>query len=564
MRYILVLIITIANLIFLFSQPPLTNAFLEDDYSEKKPLYTALEHKFTCIEIDVHLINGELLISNKHPSPRHKNTLEQLYLLPLQRLIQQNNGRIYPNYRGPFYLVIDIKTEAGLTFAALNEQLSKYEDILRTVEKEEIIPGPITVLVSGNRPIPHIWNQNKRLMAVLGQPADLEYNYPAHFMPIISANFKEYSDWKGNGKIQLFETNWLKEFCERVHKEGKKAHFWDYPEKRIVWDKLIECGVDFINTQKPKKLAKFLDDPETKVKVIPIEIITKDSTDFKNEQEARDTSTQLVVKNDEIIKEEGFSFPMPSTILANGHAHNDYVHERPLFDALDQGFTSIEVDVHLINGELYVAHDRPESLESFKTLESLYLNPLAKIVEKNGQEVYKGYQGDFYLMIDIKTEAKATYEKLKEILDEYKSMLSRLENNEIKKGPVMVILSGNRPIKLVEEESNRLVFIDGRPGDLALGYPPSLMPLISDRFSKHFKWNGIENMPEEEFEYLQRLVEITHGEDKRIRFWGSPENELVWQTLMKARVDLINTDKLSELSQFLNIEIQPKLNYGNN
>ena len=41
--------------------------------------------------------------------------------------------------------------------------------------------------------------------------------------------------------------------------------------------------------------------------------------------------------------------------LANAHAHNDYEHDRPLLDALDEGFTSIEADVFLVEGQLLVA-----------------------------------------------------------------------------------------------------------------------------------------------------------------------------------------------------------------
>src|SRR5690242_5509037 len=43
--------------------------------------------------------------------------------------------------------------------------------------------------------------------------------------------------------------------------------------------------------------------------------------------------------------------------LTRAHAHNDYEHTRPLLDALDQGFCSVEADVWLIDGELRVAHD---------------------------------------------------------------------------------------------------------------------------------------------------------------------------------------------------------------
>ena len=46
--------------------------------------------------------------------------------------------------------------------------------------------------------------------------------------------------------------------------------------------------------------------------------------------------------------------------LTNVHAHNDYVHTHPLFDALDHGFCSVEADIHLVEDQLLVAHTRSQ------------------------------------------------------------------------------------------------------------------------------------------------------------------------------------------------------------
>ena len=57
--------------------------------------------------------------------------------------------------------------------------------------------------------------------------------------------------------------------------------------------------------------------------------------------------------------------------LPNAHAHNDYEHDRPLLDALDHGFTSIEADVFLVEGQLLVAHnfaDAKTKIEPARTL----------------------------------------------------------------------------------------------------------------------------------------------------------------------------------------------------
>ena len=92
--------------------------------------------------------------------------------------------------------------------------------------------------------------------------------------------------------------------------------------------------------------------------------------------------------------------------LPRAHAHNDYEHDRPLFDALDHGFTSVEADIHLVDGELFVAHDSDE-IKPDRTLRSLYLEPLNGRISQNGGRVYpNGPQ--FTLFIDIKTEAVAT------------------------------------------------------------------------------------------------------------------------------------------------------------
>ena len=51
------------------------------------------------------------------------------------------------------------------------------------------------------------------------------------------------------------------------------------------------------------------------------------------------------------------SAPRP---LINAHAHNDYEHPRPLLDALDHGFCSVEADIYLVEGQLLVAHNRSD------------------------------------------------------------------------------------------------------------------------------------------------------------------------------------------------------------
>ncbi|MGO4759075.1 hypothetical protein AB4212_62455, partial [Streptomyces sp. 2MCAF27] len=97
--------------------------------------------------------------------------------------------------------------------------------------------------------------------------------------------------------------------------------------------------------------------------------------------------------------------------LARAHAHNDYEHPHPLTDALSHGFGSVEADIWLVDGQLLVAHDA-EDLDPTRTLESLYLDPLARRVKQHGGRVYRGHDLTLQLLIDIKTAGEPTYLEL--------------------------------------------------------------------------------------------------------------------------------------------------------
>lgn len=250
-----------------------------------------------------------------------------------------------------------------------------------------------------------------------------------------------------------------------------------------------------------------------------------------------------------------------SVPLQHSFAHNDYFHPRPLLDALDNGFTYIEADIFLLDGELIVAHFNP-FFRGRKTLEALYLKPLAKRIAKNNGQVFEGYNTPIVLMIDIKTDAENTYERLKLLLKKYSAILSGYQNGAVTNGAVTIVLSGHKPYKGLKSEEDRLAFIDedlqhtGRDTMTANVYK-----LSSCKYSKILKWDGQGEFPDAEKERLRAYVRMAHRFGKKVRLWASPEKAVVWEQLLNCGVDLINTDKLSELKNFLLTRSQ---GYGTN
>ncbi len=237
--------------------------------------------------------------------------------------------------------------------------------------------------------------------------------------------------------------------------------------------------------------------------------------------------------------------------VIQGHAHNDYENENPLLDALQNGFISVEADVHLVDDNLYVSHDSPQALNPDLTLETLYLNPLKDHILKNNGSVYSNYVGFFYLMIDFKTSAKPSYDKLKSILSNYISIISVVQNGINQKGPVKIFISGSRPFYEILVDEPKLVGLDGRPDDLNKNIPASIMPVISDNYSNFISWNGYGEINEEEKKKLIMLVQNTHAQNKKLRLWASPDKSNVWKFLLDNGVDLINTDSLKKFRKFI-------------
>src|SRR5260221_9734513 len=90
--------------------------------------------------------------------------------------------------------------------------------------------------------------------------------------------------------------------------------------------------------------------------------------------------------------------------VANAHSHNDYENALPFQMAYDEQFGSIEADIFLQNNELIVAHDTHEVLLN-RTLDKLYLQPLAAAILKNKGFVYPGNNRQLQMLIDIKTDS---------------------------------------------------------------------------------------------------------------------------------------------------------------
>lgn len=242
--------------------------------------------------------------------------------------------------------------------------------------------------------------------------------------------------------------------------------------------------------------------------------------------------------------------------LRRDHAHNDYLHPRPLHDALGHGFTSVEADIFLVDGELLVAHEATD-LDPARTLSALYLEPLLARVRANHGTVFPGDRTPVQLLIDIKTDGAAAYQELDRQLRRHRQMLTAFHHGRVRPGAVTPVVSGDRAARApMEAQGSRYAFYDGRLDDLGTAATASFIPLISSSWTETFGWQGAGPCPPAERDTLRSLTAAAHRRGQRVRFWATPdvpgpERDAVWAELLAAGVDHLNTDDLAGLARFL-------------
>ncbi|MGH1365728.1 MAG: hypothetical protein ACRBF0_19360 [Calditrichia bacterium] len=241
-------------------------------------------------------------------------------------------------------------------------------------------------------------------------------------------------------------------------------------------------------------------------------------------------------------------------ILRSAHSHNDYQHYPKT--GRRYGFSSLEVDVHLVDGTLYVAHDK-EDIKEWLTFKDLYL------VLLNSESSGRSYSPWLFaekqpltLLIDIKSDSVATYNALMNELETVKPFLTTFSSSEIVLKPLLIIISGNRAKQRMLQDSLRYAAYDGRLSDLDKAYPPNFVYWISDNWEKNFQWRGEGQPLESEIVKLRELANRAHQRGAKLRFWKTPEKdrqvrERIWNLLLSCGVDILSTDNMKHLSDFL-------------
>ncbi len=238
------------------------SAHAHNDYGHTRPLFDALDCKFKSIEADGFSIGDSLFVAHDFHKIAPGNTLRNLYLNPLKKLVEENNGSVYGD-GSEVILFFDIKDDGLRTYKLLHEILEDYSEIITSYKSGEKYTKAISVIVSGNRPLEYMKNQELRYAGYDGRIPDLDSGLSSLLMPLVSDNWNNHFKWKGNGEMPQLEKQKLSDIVSKAKKNGYMLRFWATPdrsgvERENVWNELRTAGVDLIGTDDLKGLQSSL------------------------------------------------------------------------------------------------------------------------------------------------------------------------------------------------------------------------------------------------------------------------------------------------------------------
>jgi alkaline phosphatase len=209
----------------------------------------------------------------------------------------------------------------------------------------------------------------------------------------------------------------------------------------------------------------------------------------------------------------------------------------PFWKAFSNGLNTVEADIYLENGTLYVTHDRSD-IELKRTLEVLYLDPMVTALE-NGF----GPQG-LNLMIDVKSDAVATLTVLQKTLGKYPQIINSPHYK--------IIISGNRPDPSTYHTYPKFIHFDHQ--QLQTSMEPAdwdRVAMVSLPFGAYSQWNGKGRLTHADFDKVKEAITKAHQLDRPFRFWGTPDSKTAWRTFVEMGVDVINTDQPFECASYI-------------
>ena len=252
-RTIFLMVFGIASACAALAQPAKytsANLHAHNDYEYNIPFTQAYALQFGSIEADVLWINDTLFVAHGIKYLKRDVLFESSYLRQLEQGIKANNGRAYADKNRVLQLLIDLKTDSLQTLQAVINSIRKFPLLVNNPS--------IRFVLTGNQVPAARFDQYPSYILFDGKINDATHAQHLDRIGLFSANFANYSKWKGEGEIPAADLAFLKKDIAKAHAFKKQIRFWGVPDTEYTWKLMMELGVDYINTDRIAAAANFI------------------------------------------------------------------------------------------------------------------------------------------------------------------------------------------------------------------------------------------------------------------------------------------------------------------
>jgi hypothetical protein len=250
-----------------------------NDYWRPVPFYSALAVGAVSVEADVWLVNDKLYIGHERNALTTNRTFDSLYIQPILSVLRaQNLNSSFINSRtanGVFdtasgqtlYLWVDVKTDGPTTFPAVVKALQPLRDAgyLTRFDGSAVIPGPVTVIGTGNTPLNQVQGVAPRDYfwdAPIPTLNTTFANITKEVSPIASTDFAVVFGDVRNRTFSDFQLATLRSQVAVANAKGIGLRYWDQPgwpvgTRNAIWRVLWDEGVSLLNVDDLEGAANF-------------------------------------------------------------------------------------------------------------------------------------------------------------------------------------------------------------------------------------------------------------------------------------------------------------------
>lgn len=217
-------------------------AISKDDHKRKTPLTEALNANLAGVSLKAKVGKDGLVKCNG-------KLFEELYLKPLQKKANENNGWIYANHPDEFILFVDVDGDSTIAYQAFEKYFETFNSILSSYVNGKRNKKAVRLVLTGDIPRSRILETPNKYCTVDEPIQKIDNRYDGNSISISTLNFKKQFNWDGTQNMPNMQYHSFISYLKNARKAGHLSFITNIPQSPNCWGIMLEAGADYLEIE---------------------------------------------------------------------------------------------------------------------------------------------------------------------------------------------------------------------------------------------------------------------------------------------------------------------------